>query len=82
MKAVLFTPKHREVLLESWPPFRETEEQRTDHRGLLFSFLWGASQGAPRKGERSANACQVVKMSVSFPKASVLLEGVDAASGC
>ena len=50
--------------------------------GDLFSFIWGASQGALRKGERSANACQVVKMSVSFPKASVLLEGVDAASGC
>lgn len=48
----------------------------------LFSFILGASQGAPRKRERSANMCEGVETSVSFPEESVPLEGRDAVLEC
>lgn len=57
MKAVLFTPKHREVLPESWPPFRETEEQRTDHRGRFILFHLG---GFPRSSAEGGKKCKCV----------------------
>lgn len=47
MKAVLFTPKHGEVLPESWPPFRETEEQRTNwSQRAIYSLSF---EGLPKE---------------------------------
>lgn len=75
VKAVLFTPKHREVLPESWPPAsgRRRSREPTDHRGY-YSLLFEGLPGSSHEGGKKCK-CWSYKWSVSFPKASVLLGG-------